>query len=108
VGEADPGSERGGFECAVLVTSVPSAVLPVTCGNGAPGKVLDLGVQAGLILLHHQDVVGFLLVDQELRVLALGVQGVIKPDITPLCRGPAVTVQAGYAHATGGLPARQK
>jgi hypothetical protein len=41
------------------------------------GRVLDLGVQAGLVLLHDQDVVGFLVADQELRVLALGVYRVL-------------------------------
>ena len=39
----------------------------------APGQVLDLGVQGGLVALHDQDVMRLLVADQELRVLALGV-----------------------------------
>jgi hypothetical protein len=42
----------------------------------APGQAPEPGIQAGLVVLHGQDVVGFLLADQELRVLALGMQGV--------------------------------
>ena len=41
-----------------------------------PGQVLELGVQAGLVLLHDQDVVRVLLGDQELGVLTLGVHRV--------------------------------
>jgi hypothetical protein len=42
--------------------------------DAPPGQVLDLGVQARLVLLHDQDVVRLLFRDKELGVLALGVQ----------------------------------
>jgi hypothetical protein len=76
VGEAEPGRDGGGLEGAVLLTAVAAVALPVTGGDVAPGQVLDLGVQAGLVLLHDQDVMGALAADQELGVLALGVQGI--------------------------------
>ncbi len=41
-----------------------------------PGQVLKLGVQAGLVVLHGQDVVRVLFGDQELGVLALSMQSV--------------------------------
>jgi hypothetical protein len=41
-----------------------------------PGQALQLGVQAGLVVLHGQDVVRVLLSDQAFGVLALGVQRV--------------------------------
>jgi hypothetical protein len=44
--------------------------------DAPPGQVLDLGVQARLVLLHDQDVVRLLFRDKELGVLALGVQRV--------------------------------
>lgn len=60
----------------MLLTAVAAVALPVTGGDVAPGQVLDLGVQAGLVLLHDQDVMGALAGDQELGVFALGVQGI--------------------------------
>jgi hypothetical protein len=55
------------------------AMAPVALAGGdrdvPPGQVLDLGVQAGLVLLDHQDVMGPLAADKEPGVLALGVQG---------------------------------
>jgi hypothetical protein len=48
----------------------------VTGRDVAPGQVRDLGVQAGLVLLHDQDVVGLLVADQEPGVLALSVHRV--------------------------------
>jgi len=76
VGEGQPGGDGGGLQGAVFLAAVAPAVLPVADRDVAPGQVLDLGVQAGLVLGHDQDVVRVLVADQELRVLALGVQGV--------------------------------
>jgi len=54
VGEGQPDGQGGSLEGAVFLAAVPAAALPVTCGDGPPGQVLDLGVQAGLILLHQE------------------------------------------------------
>jgi hypothetical protein len=54
----------------------PRAVLAGRDRDAPPGQVLDLGVQARLVLLHDQDVVRLLFRDKELGVLALGVQRV--------------------------------
>jgi len=59
---------------------MPAVALLVAGGDAAPGQVLELSVQARLVLLHNQDVVGFLRGDQELGVLALGMQGVRSDD----------------------------
>jgi hypothetical protein len=54
--EAEPGGDGRGFEGAVLFAAVPAVVLPITGGDVLAGQILDLGVQAGLILRDDQDV----------------------------------------------------
>lgn len=76
VREAEPGGDGRGLEGAVLLAAVAPAVLAGRYRDAPPGQVLDLGVQARLVLLHHQDVVRLLFRDKELGVLALGVQRV--------------------------------
>src|SRR5258708_3221925 len=76
VREGEPGGDGRGFEGAVLFAAVAAVVLPVTGGDVAPGQVLDLGIQAGLVLLHDQDVMSVLVRDQELGVITLGMQRV--------------------------------
>jgi hypothetical protein len=51
VGEGEPGGDGGGLQGAVLFAAVPTAALPVTGRDVAPGQVRDLGVQAGLVCL---------------------------------------------------------
>ena len=75
-GKAEPGGDGRGLEGAVLLAAVAPAVLAGRDRDAPPGQVLDLGVQARLVLLHDQDVVRLLFRDQELGVLALGVQRV--------------------------------
>ncbi len=61
-----------------------AAVTPVVLTGGErdapPGQVLHLGVQARLVLLHHQDVMGPLAGDKEPGVLAPGAQGIGSDD----------------------------
>ena len=76
VREGEPGGDGRGLEGAVLLAAVAPVVLAGGDRDVPPGQVLDLGVQARLVLLHDQDVMGLLLGDQELGVLALGVQRV--------------------------------
>ena len=71
--EGQPGRGGGGLDRAELLAGVPAVVVPVTGWDMAPGQVLDLGIQAELVLLHDQDVAGVLLGDQEFGVVALGV-----------------------------------
>lgn len=59
----------------MLLAAVAPAVLAGRDRDAPPGQVLDLGVQARLVL-HDQDVVRLLFRDKELGVLALGVQRV--------------------------------
>src|ERR1035441_8352014 len=66
--EGQPGRDRGGLEVAVLL----AAELAVSGGDVLPGQVLDLGIQGGPVLLHDQDVMRLLLLDQEAGVAALG------------------------------------
>jgi hypothetical protein len=54
VREGQPGRDGDGLDGAELLAAVPVVVLPVTGADGAPGQVLDLGIQAGLVLLHDQ------------------------------------------------------
>jgi hypothetical protein len=70
------GGDGRGLEGAVLLAAVAPAVLAGRDRDAPPGQVLDLGVQARLVLLHDQDVVRLLFRDKELGVLALGVQRV--------------------------------
>ena len=67
------GGDGDGLQGAAFL----AAVLLVTGGDGAPGQVLELGVQAGLILLHHQ----------EFGVVTLSVQGVGGDDGPARSRG---------------------
>lgn len=64
----------------MLLAAVAPVKLPGGDRDASPGQVLHLGIQAGLVLLHHQDVMGPLAGDKELGVLALGVQGVGSDD----------------------------
>jgi hypothetical protein len=73
VREGDPG-DGGRLEGAPF-----GAAVTAFAGAGAgwdlpPGQVLELGVQAGLVVFDGQDVMRVLFGDQELGVLALGVQ----------------------------------
>jgi hypothetical protein len=76
VREGQPGRDGGGLDRAGLLAAVPAVALAVCGWDGAPGQVLDLGIQAGLVLLHDQDVAGVLAGHQELGVLALSVHRV--------------------------------
>jgi hypothetical protein len=53
--EGQPGGDGGGLEGAALLAAATAAFLPVADRDLAPGQVLELGVQAGLVLLHDQD-----------------------------------------------------
>jgi len=75
-GKPSPAATAAAFEGAVLLAAVAPAVLAGRDRDAPPGQVLDLGVQARLVLLHDQDVVRLLFRDKELGVLALGVQRV--------------------------------
>jgi len=50
VREGQPGGDGCGFERAVLLAAVPAAALAVSGRDAAPGQVLELGIQAGLVL----------------------------------------------------------
>lgn len=50
VREADAGGDGGGLEGAVFFAAMPTVVLAGAGRDAAPGQVLDLGVQAGLVL----------------------------------------------------------
>jgi hypothetical protein len=75
VREGEPDGDGRGLEGAVLLAGMAPVVLAGGDRDVPPGQVLDLGVQARLVLLDHQDVMGPLAGDKELGVLALGVQG---------------------------------
>jgi hypothetical protein len=75
VREADASGDGGGLERAVLFAAMPAVVLAGGDRDTTPGQVLDLGIQARLVLFDDQDVMRFL-PGQELRMLALGVQRV--------------------------------
>jgi len=60
VREAEPGGDGRGLEGAVLLAAVAPAVLAGRDRDAPPGQVIDPGVQARLVLLHDQDVVGLL------------------------------------------------
>jgi hypothetical protein len=45
VGEGEPGGAGSGLEGAVFLPAVPAAVLAGAGWDGAPGQVLELGVQ---------------------------------------------------------------
>jgi hypothetical protein len=75
-GKQSPAATDAAFEGAVLFAAVTAAVLAGGDRDVPPRQILDLGVQARLVLLHDQDVMRLLLGDQELGVLALGVQRV--------------------------------
>lgn len=88
VREGKAGSDGGGLESAVLLAAVAPVVLAGGNRDTPPGQVLDLRMQARLVLAHDQDVVRLLLGDQELRVLALGVQRVGGDDAGGQVTGP--------------------
>ena len=62
-GKASPGGDGRGLERAVLLT----AALAVSCRDVAPGQVLELGIQAGLVLFRDQDVVRLFVDGQKLE-----------------------------------------
>lgn len=66
VREGQPGGDGDRLQGAVLLPAVPAAALAVAGRDAAPGQVLKLGIQAGLVLLDGQDVVRALARDQEL------------------------------------------
>ena len=68
MGEGEPGGDGDGFERAALLAAVAPVALPGQDRDLPPGQVLKLGVQARLVLLDDEDVVGLLLLDQELGV----------------------------------------
>jgi hypothetical protein len=59
-----------------LVASMATVILGVHDGDLPPRKVLDLGVQARLVLLHNQDVMRVLFGHEERCMLALGMRRV--------------------------------
>ncbi len=61
---------------AGLSASVAPLAVVAACGDVLPRQRPHLSVQARLVGLDHQQVVGVLLLDQEARVGALGMQGV--------------------------------
>ncbi|WRQ77906.1 hypothetical protein I3F59_000055 [Streptomyces sp. MUM 178J] len=76
VRESQPARNLDGFEAADLVTTVSLLPGGVAEGDLVPGQRLEEVVQLGMVVLHGRDVGGFLLLDEELRVRVLGVQGV--------------------------------
>ena len=54
VREGDPGRDGRDLQGAVLLAAVPTPVLRAVSRDATPGQVLDLGIQAGLVLLHRQ------------------------------------------------------
>jgi hypothetical protein len=50
VREGQPGGDGRGLEGAVLLAAVPAATLAVSGRDAAPGQVLELGIQARLVL----------------------------------------------------------
>ena len=93
--EAEPGGDGRGLEGAVLLAAVAPAVLAGRDRDAPPGQVLHLGVQARLVLLHHQDVMGPLAGDKELGVLALGVQRVGGDDVPGQVQRPGQRREPG-------------
>jgi hypothetical protein len=79
-GNATPGGDGDRLQGALLLAAVAAARLPVADRDLPPGQVLELGVQAGLVLLDHQDVMRLLAGDQELGVLALSMQRISGND----------------------------
>ncbi|MEU7900268.1 hypothetical protein AB0B45_46475 [Nonomuraea sp. NPDC049152] len=75
VGEQQAGLDGDGLEGAACVSAVSAVAFSVLNRDLFPQQPFDLVVQAGLVLLDDQDVVGGLPLDEEARVLALGVQG---------------------------------
>jgi hypothetical protein len=50
VGEGEPGGDGGGLEGTVLLAAVAPAVLAGAGCDVPPGQILELGIQAGLVL----------------------------------------------------------
>jgi hypothetical protein len=86
VGEGEPGGDGGGFEGAVFFAAVTPVALLAAGRDVAPGQVLDLGVQGGLVLLHGERKVRAAPV-HVVRGSALGMEGIGRDD-------SAVQVQA--------------
>ena len=72
-GKASPAATVAACRVRCSWPGMPTAALPVADRDLLPGQVPKLGIQAGLVLLHHQDVMRVLLADEELGVLALGI-----------------------------------
>src|SRR5262249_48172544 len=76
VREGDPSGHGGHFEGAPFGAAVAFPPGVEADWDLAPGQAGELGIQGGLVVLDGQDVVCALFGDQELGVLALGVQRV--------------------------------
>ena len=75
-GKASPAATAAALRVRCSSRPCPRSCWRCTGRDVPPGQVLDLGVQAWLVLLHDQDVMRLLLRDQELGVIALGMQRV--------------------------------
>jgi len=76
VGEGQPCGDGDGLQRAVLLAAVTAVALAGGRRDVFPGQRGELGVQAGLISLDHQDVVRAHPGDEHLGMLALSMQGI--------------------------------
>ena len=95
-GKASPAATVTALRVRCSSRPSPRVVLAGPGRDLPPGQPLELGVQAGLVLFHDEDVVGVLRGDQELGVRALGVQRVRGDDM------PGQVQRLQQAQVTGG------
>jgi hypothetical protein len=75
MGEVQP-ADVGGLQGAGLDAAVPGVAGGTADGYLPPGQGLDPGIQERLVLLHHGDVVGFLVACQPVQVRPHRMEGI--------------------------------